>query len=54
MPYVKGGNAAALLKFLDMLTLSQSGGVDYAHFSVGFASPNFFLDYAPHHLELLE
>ena len=31
MPYVKGGNAAALPKFSDMLTLFQSGWADYAH-----------------------
>ena len=44
MPYVKGGNAAALPKFSDMLTLPQSGGADYAH--PGFASLKSFLDYA--------
>ena len=45
MPYVKGGNAAASPKFSDMLTLSQSGGADYAH-PLALPRPNFFLDYA--------
>ena len=45
MPYVKGGNAAALPKFSDMLTLSQSEGADYAH-PLALPRPNFFLDYA--------
>ena len=42
MPYVKGGNAAALPKFSDMLNISQSGGADYAH-PLALPHLNFFL-----------
>jgi hypothetical protein len=40
---VKAGKAAALAKFSDTVTLSQSGGADYA---IGFASPKVYRDYA--------
>jgi hypothetical protein len=41
----KAGNAAALTKFLDMLTLSQSGGAEYAQ-PLALPQKNNFLDYA--------
>ena len=35
----KAGKAAALPKFSDMLTLSESGGADYLCPPIGFVSP---------------
>jgi hypothetical protein len=43
----KAGKAAALSKFSDTLTPSQSEGEDYAQPLIGLASPIIFRDYAP-------
>ena len=43
----KAGKAAALSKFSDTLTPSQSEGEDYAQPLIGLASPKKFRDYAP-------
>ena len=45
----QAGKAVALPKFSNNLTLSQSGlgGLGGLCRIIGFASPNFFCDYAP-------
>ena len=43
----KTGKTAGLPKFLDMLTISQSGGGDRLRPPIGFDSPKHLRDYAP-------